>query len=139
MTLPSRLLIKASLVYLLIGSFLGMILLINKGLNFEPAIWAFLPVHIELMIFGWIIQFTLGVAYWMLPRFLEGEPRGQSFLAYIMVFVLNLGIWLFILTELTEVSDTFRLIARSLELVGVLLFAGLHWRRVVTYNKRGNH
>jgi|TARA_R100000479_G_C6361612_1_gene193267 drug/metabolite transporter superfamily protein YnfA len=116
-----------------------MILLINKGLNFEPAIWVFLPVHIELMIFGWIIQFTLGVAYWMLPRFLEGEPRGQTFLAYTMVFVFNLGIWLLIIAELTDVSDTLRLLARSLELVGVLLFAGLHWKRVVTYNKKGKH
>ena len=113
-----------------------MILLINKALNFEPVIWIFLPVHIEFMIFGWIIQFTLGVAHWMLPRFLVGEPRGQTFLAYLMVFVLNLGIWLFILAELRDVSNTLRLIARSLELVGVLLFASLHWKRVVTYNRR---
>jgi hypothetical protein len=116
-----------------------MLLLINKGLNLEPAIWAFLPVHIELMIFGWIIQFTLGVAYWILPRFLEGEARGNSILAYAMVLVFNLGIWLIILTELTAISDNFRLIARSLELVGVLLFASLHWKRIVTYNKRGSH
>lgn len=138
MTLPSRLLIKSSLIYLVIGAFLGALLLINKALNVEPAIWAWLPVHIELMIFGWIIQFTLGVAYWILPRFLEGEARGNSSLAYLMVCAINLGIWMMVVAELTQISDSLRLVARGLELLAVLLFISLHWKRIVTYNKNGH-
>jgi len=34
-----------------------------------------LPIHIEVLIFGWIIQFTLGTAYWILPRFLQAPQR----------------------------------------------------------------
>ena len=135
MTLPSRLLIKSSLLYLIIGSFLGALLLINKSINFKPATWMLLPVHIELMIFGWIIQFTLGVAYWMLPRYLEGEARGNEYLAYLMVFAFNMGIWLMVISELTAISDTLGIIARSLELIGVILFIHLHWKRIVTFNK----
>lgn len=138
MTLPSRLLIKSSLIYLILGALLGVILLVNKAINFEPAVWVLLPVHIELMIFGWIIQFTLGVAYWILPRFLEGEARGNKALAYLMVCAINVGIWLMIAEELTDISDSLRLVARGLELLAVLLFIGLHWKRIVTYNRNGH-
>jgi hypothetical protein len=135
MTLPSRLLIKSSLVYLTIGAFLGALLLINKAFNVEPAIWFLLPVHIELMIFGWIIQFTLGVAYWILPRYLEGGSRGNHVLTYAMVCAINLGIWLMIVAELTHAIDSFRFMGRGLQLLAVVLFISLHWKRIVTYNR----
>ena len=138
MTLPSRLLIKSSLIYFVIGAFLGALLLVNKAFIIEPAVWAILPVHIELMIFGWIIQFTLGVAYWILPRFLEGEARGNSFFAYLMVFAFNVGIWLKIAATLSQMDYSLDVAARVCQLIAVALFISLHWKRIVTYN-RGAH
>ncbi|WP_428234833.1 cbb3-type cytochrome c oxidase subunit I [Gracilimonas sp.] len=135
MTLPSRLLIKSSLICLIVGAFLGALMLINKALNIDPEIWGLLPVHIELMIFGWIIQFTLGVAYWILPRYLKGEARGNRFLAYLMVLLFNLGIWLMVFAELTEAGDYIHLVARGLEFSAVVLFISLHWKRIVSFNK----
>jgi hypothetical protein len=138
MTLPSRLLIKSSLIYLILGVLFGALMLINKAIPINAAVWALLPVHIELMIFGWIIQFTLGVAYWILPRYLKGEARGNRFLAYIMVMVLNLGIWLMVVAEFTAINDYLHLIARGLEFLAVLLFISLHWKRIVSFNKNGH-
>ncbi|MEQ8525896.1 hypothetical protein [Gracilimonas sp.] len=135
MTFPSRLLIKSSLICLLFGAFLGALMLINKALNIDPEIWALLPAHIELMIFGWIIQFTLGVAYWILPRYLKGEARGNRFVAYLMVAALNLGIWLMVFAELTTAGDYIHIVARGLEFLAVVLFISLHWKRIVSFNK----
>ncbi|MBO6586058.1 MAG: cbb3-type cytochrome c oxidase subunit I [Gracilimonas sp.] len=135
MTLPSRLLIKSSLICLLVGVLLGALILINKALNIDPEIWGLLPVHIELMIFGWIIQFTLGVAYWILPRYLKGEARGNRLPAYLMVLLFNLGIWLMVFAELTEAGDYIHLVARGLEFSAVVLFISLHWKRIVSFNK----
>ncbi len=135
MPLPSRLLIKSSLICLFLGALIGTFLLINKALPIHPAVWALLPVHIELMIFGWIIQFTLGVAYWILPRYLKGEARGNRLLAYLMVVVLNLGIWLMVLAELSQAGNLMHLVARGLEFSAVILFISLHWQRVVSFRK----
>lgn len=135
MTLPSRLLIKSSLICFVMGAFLGALLLVNKAFNIESAVWGLLPVHIELMIFGWIIQFTLGVAYWILPRFLEGEARGNSIFAYLMVFAFNAGIWLQIAATLFQIDYSLDVAARICQLMAVVLFISLHWKRITTYNR----
>ncbi|MGN8226799.1 hypothetical protein [Gracilimonas sp. BCB1] len=135
MTLPSRLLIKSSLLYLLAGTLLGTLLLINKVFLIHPTIWVLLPIHIELMIFGWVIQFTLGVAYWMLPRYLKGEARDNQLLAYSMVGAFNLGIWLMVFAEVSQTHQSVQQIARALELGAVILFIMLHWKRITSYNK----
>ncbi|HEY7682586.1 MAG TPA: cbb3-type cytochrome c oxidase subunit I [Gemmatimonadales bacterium] len=39
-------------------------------------------VHIELMLFGWMVQFVLGVAYWILPRHPAPPERGSPALGW---------------------------------------------------------
>lgn len=74
----SRLFIKFSLIYLLAGFALGALILIQKGFGIFPAVWRWLPVHVELVIFGWILQLVMGVAYWILPRFGTRRRRGSA-------------------------------------------------------------
>lgn len=136
MPLISRLMIKLSLMYLLFGVSLGALMLINKAWFISPILWFVLPIHIEFLIFGWIIQFTLGVAYWILPRFLETKGRGNPKLAWSMVLFLNTGI-LFGAFSGYGLGSVFALVGRIFEIFAVLLFISLHWKRVVTYN-RGN-
>lgn len=133
MPLISRLMIKLSLLYLLMGVSLGALMLINKAWLISPILWFVLPIHIEFLIFGWIIQFTLGVAYWILPRFLETKGRGSAKRAWLMVFFLNTGIGLVAFSGY-GLGSTFALTGRIFELLAVLLFISLHWKRVVTYN-----
>lgn len=136
MPAPSRWMIRLSLMYLLSGIGLGSLILIHKAYPLHPALWQLLPVHIEITIFGWIIQFTLGTAYWMLPRFLEGPARGNPLLALSMVALLNLGIIFVIIDSLLPVTFPLRLAGRSLELISVILFLTLHWNRIVTYRTK---
>lgn len=136
MPVPSRWMIRLSFVYLTVAMGLGALMLIHKAFTVHPLVWVLLPVHIEVAIFGWVIQFTLGTAYWMLPRFLEGPPRGSDKLAGAMVTSLNLGIVLVIIDSASTMLFPFRLLGRTLELVAVILFLILHWNRIVTYRKK---
>jgi hypothetical protein len=86
--------IRAALLYLGIGFLFGGLLLINKGLPFAPLIWRLLPVHVELLLFGWMMQLAMGVAFWIAPRF-SSEPRyGRVRLAVFAAVLLNTGIWI---------------------------------------------
>lgn len=129
--------IRLSFVYLLLGMVMGALMLIHKAYVIHPAVWMMLPVHIEVTIFGWIIQLTLGTAYWMLPRFLEGSARGDSSLAYAMIVSLNLGIVFVIADSLLLFALPLDLAGRVLELAAVGLFVVLHWNRIVTYRGTG--
>lgn len=132
MTIITRIMIRLSLIYLLIGLTIGTFLLINKAWLIHPALWFLLPAHIELMIFGWIIQLTLGVAYWILPRVLETKGRGNVKLAWLMLLCLNAGIVLVIASGFLP-GFKLALIGRILETAAVGLFITLHWNRVASY------
>ena len=73
----TRLYVRAALVYLILGFSLGALLLANKGLPLHPALWAWLPAHIEFLLMGWIVQFALGIAFWIVPRFWRPPRRGN--------------------------------------------------------------
>lgn len=113
---------------------IGAILLINKAYHLNPDIWLLLPIHIEMLIFGWIIQITMGTAYWILPRYLKGSSRGNSQLARLMVVLLNAGIVVVIVDRLTNLVPRLSLLGRIFEVSAVILFITLHWQRIVTYN-----
>tara|TARA_R110002124_G_scaffold89692_1_gene229314 strand:+ start:42837 stop:43250 length:414 start_codon:yes stop_codon:yes gene_type:complete len=127
--------IRLSLVYLLMGITLGVLLLINKAILISPELMLLLPVHIELLIFGWIIQFTLGTAYWILPRYLISKDRGSSALALLMPVFLNTGIWMVLVSNAGEQMNFLALYGRIAELLAVLFFVILHWNRVGALKK----
>ncbi|NOZ73444.1 MAG: hypothetical protein GXP38_16340 [Chloroflexi bacterium] len=59
--------VRASLIYLALGVTLGGLLLAEKGIPFYPALWIALPVHMEFLLIGWMVQLAMGMAYWILP------------------------------------------------------------------------
>lgn len=121
--------IRASLVYLALGFTFGGLLLANKGVMFLPAIWAFLPIHIEFSFVGWMVQLAMGVAFWILPRFSVQPIRGDERLSWLAFFMMNLGIWFIVLQIATQV-EWLTFIGRVLELLGVGLFAVGNWKRI---------
>jgi hypothetical protein len=86
--------IKLSFGYLLLGFTVGALLLAHKGQPLHPALWRWLPAHIEWLLSGWVAQLTLGVAFWILPRFWKEPRRGNTTGAYAAIVLLNAGIWL---------------------------------------------
>lgn len=133
MPLPSRWMIRCSFIYLLVGFCIGAMLLINKAYPALPQIWTLLSIHIEILIFGWIIQFTLGSAYWILPKSRVKPADRDHHLAMVIPITLNLGILLNVSDHLFRFYEHAWLIGRSLELVAVILFLALHWQRVTSF------
>lgn len=120
--------VRLSLLYLVAGFTLGALMLSSKGFLFWPVVWRYLPAHVELLIVGWMIQFALGVAYWIMPRF-RGGVRGRPRIAWAALVLLNAGIAAS-LTGLLIPSVPSLLAGRVLEAAGAILFMGNLWRRV---------
>lgn len=133
MPVASRWMIRLSLIYLIIGFAIGAIILVAKAYPAYSEVWVLLPLHIEISIFGWIIQMTMGTAYWILPRYLETGDRGNSTLAKLMVVLFNSGILINIGAYLNYLPEGAFLWGRLLEIAAVVLFIGLHWNRAVTH------
>lgn len=124
--------IRLSLSFLFITFVTGSVMLLNKAFGWSPALWALLPIHLEVALLGWVLQFVMGTAYWMFPRYLRGPKRGNIRMARMMVIILNSGI----LLSAFSIGNTWVLfIGRFLLLTGVGLFVALMWRRVVSYRR----
>ena len=65
----SQWIIRATFIYLLVGFTVGAFLLAHKGVPLHPALWSLLPAHIEFLLMGCVVQLTMGVAFWILPRY----------------------------------------------------------------------
>ena len=87
--------------------------------------------HIELLTLGWLLQLALGVAYWILPRFWEGPPRGNTVGAHLAFILLNGGIWLVALSTIFGLPNSLFFSGRILEAGAVVAFAWHIWPRIV--------
>lgn len=121
--------IRSALLYLATGFTLGALLLSNKGIPYAPGIWQLLPLHIEFLLHGWLIQLAMGVAFWILPRFSKGATHGNEQLVWASWALVNLGILLVISGNLVALPG-FTLAGRLAELIGVVCFVLGSWKRV---------
>lgn len=126
---PSVYFIRTSLIYLLFGFTFGGLLLANKGLIISPAIWMGSSIHIEFDLIGWLVQFVMGVAFWILPRFSKGPIRGNERLSWAAFILINAGILLVASEGMFEANGLI-LIGRVFETFALVLFAIGNWRRI---------
>ena len=122
-------LLRASLVHMGLGFLFGALMLLQKGVPLYAWLWQLLNPHIELMTFGWTMQFVMGLAFWILPRF-SGEQRyGNEQLGWWSLGLLNSGIVL-TATGAWFSLELVTLIGRLLTLAAVLLFIVMIYPRV---------
>ncbi len=128
----SRWIIRAAFIYLLLGFTVGALLLTHKGVPLHPALWGWLPAHIEFLLVGWVVQLTMGVAFWILPRYWEKPARPKARYAQVAFGLLNLGIWLVVAGTTFGGGRWVLFAGRVAEAVAVALFAGHAWQRIVS-------
>ena len=92
----SRCFLHGGLLCLALGMLPGGIILLQKGTGWLPLAWVLLPAHTYLVLIGGISQFTLGVCYWIFPRFGGGASRGNTTLAWCSYVMLNAALGLVI-------------------------------------------
>lgn len=110
-------------------------MLINKATHFAPLLWALMPLHYEMAIWGWLIPFVMGTAYWMFPKYLQQPIRGSSLMAWFMFCTYFIGLAFLLFDQLSHSHFPAGLTGRILLLTGILLFALLMWKRVISYRK----
>jgi hypothetical protein len=120
--------VRAALLYLALGFTFGGLLLANKGVPLHPLTWRLLPAHIEFLLFGWTLQLIFGVAFWILPRW--QTQRGNVQPAWSALLLVNVGIWLVVLTGWLNWPAWSMLAGRLLEAAAVAAFAAHAWPRV---------
>jgi hypothetical protein len=121
----SRYFVRSALIYLGIGFTLGAFILSAKAGFVDARLWAWLPMHMVILIDGWLIQLTMGVGYWILPR-IQGSDRGRSFWAWASFALFQLGLALTLLTLSTLWFPAIQSLfapAVILQTVGVVFFA----------------
>jgi heme/copper-type cytochrome/quinol oxidase subunit 1 len=107
------------MVEFLLGVTIGALLLMQKAWPFFPSIWALLPAHIELLLFGWLLQMVLGIAYWIFPRLRIAPKRGPEWLAWLALWALNAGLLCVAVAPLWP-SGLLPALGRGLEVLAVV-------------------
>jgi len=120
--------IRLALLYFLLGISAGSMLLVHKAFPLHPATWALLPLHIEFLLSGWIVQLVFAVGYWIFPRFLNEPKRGNLALAWAALAALNLSILLLVFASLAT-QGALSLAGRILQVLAAALFAASLWGR----------
>jgi hypothetical protein len=88
----SRYLIKLSFLYFLTGGVIGLFILWSKVDTAYNWAWQWFSIHLDYMLFGWFLQFALGVAYWILPRYMTKPVRGPEQPVWLGMYMLNIGL-----------------------------------------------
>lgn len=128
----SKLFIRFSLIYLVLGGFFGMFVALGKIFDFPSLrsfLQAFLPLHITFMIFGWFMNFIFGVMFWIFPRLQGGVSRGNIKLYSLSFLTLNLGILTYSFSHLLSffgggdpISYRLTLLPSAFFVIGVFVF-----------------
>jgi heme/copper-type cytochrome/quinol oxidase subunit 1 len=83
--------IRLSLIHFTAGILLGATMLFSKAGVGSVGMLNHRLTHVHMMLFGWLVQFVIGVAYWILPKFSEAPRRGNTTLIWGSLLALNLG------------------------------------------------
>ncbi|GAB1470867.1 cbb3-type cytochrome c oxidase subunit I [Chloroflexota bacterium] len=119
--------VRAAFLYLVLGLFFGALILAQKGIPFYAPVWYLFPLHMEFLLVGWLIQLAMGVAFWVIPRFGSGSPRGPVKLVWGAFALLNAGILITILQYWFPAAVWIGRVAEGC--AGILFVIG-SWRRI---------
>ncbi len=121
--------VRLAMLYLLLGFTFGALMLANKGIPFADWLWRLLPAHMDILLFGFVIQLAIGFAFWILPRY-RGGSRGNENVVWVAVVLLNLGIWTITIAGSFNFSGLWMVTGRVLEGVAAILFVVQVWKRI---------
>ena len=120
--------IRSALIHFALGITLGGLILWHKGIPLQPFLWRLLPLHIEILLFGWVVQLVMGVGFWIFPRF--WRSRGDERPAWLAFWLLNSGLWLAGGASLLGLPIWTIALGRVAEFGAALAFALHAWPRI---------
>jgi cbb3-type cytochrome oxidase subunit 1 len=132
---------RAALLYFAGGTALGALLLAGKAAALpspvvseaEPWLWALRPLHVEALLFGFVVQLVFGVAFWILPR-TPVRPSGRP--VGLALVLLNAGVWL-VAAAVSAGVEGLAVAGRGCEAAACGIFAHHAWPRVRATRRHG--
>ena len=132
----TRWFIKAGLIYFVVASAMGGLVLAREVVALPAWLALLRPVYLHLLMVGWVSQLIFGVVYWMFPKLSRERPRGSQTLGWIVFVSLNVGLLLRVVAEplatlRPDLSIGWALVLSAvLQLVAGLGFIANTWGRV---------
>jgi hypothetical protein len=135
----ARAFVRGSFAYFLAAFLLGALMMLDRWLAFSRWLSVLYMSQLHLLVVGWITQLAIGVAYWILPRFLkedDSRPRGSDAIAWSVLISLNAGLLLRFAVEPFYFMEQQSWLAAMLALAGILQalaalgFAWIIWGRI---------
>lgn len=127
--------VRLSLISLALGTTVGGSLLASVA-SVVPHRAALRALHLDLMLFGWLVQFVLGVAYWMLPRHAAKAERGSAAAAWAAFALFQCGLWLTVVGQVFPPYGTVPAVGRQILVVATFVFVWLLWSRAKPFAAR---
>jgi cbb3-type cytochrome oxidase subunit 1 len=122
--------VRVALLYLDVGFLIGALMLTQKGVPLDGSLLRLLPLHIDVLLFGWTLQLAMGIAFWILPRF-SREPRyGNQTFGWLAFALINFGVWCAGVGQWLNAPLAIILLGRAAELLAVACFTLHAWPRV---------
>lgn len=124
--------VRAALLHLGVSFTFGALMLYDKAAPFNAEVWRLWPVHVELALVGWIVQLTMGVAFWIMPRFarLPNRYGRRTTFAWAAFGLLNAGVLAVSAGQWWTALDVLAPAGRAAELAAVGLFVAHLWPRI---------
>jgi hypothetical protein len=116
--------IRTSLLYLLAGSVAGGLLLAGVGAGRTDLAEG----HRQAMLQGWVAQFALGTAFWVLPRMRGSPSREAGPAGWLGYLSLNTGLAMALIQCAAGRPVSWP--GPAVQAAGAILLAGGLWRRV---------
>lgn len=121
----SRWFIKVGMCYLVAGLAIGGVLLAQPVMSWSRSLQVLNPVYLHFLFIGWVTQVIMGVGYWMFPKQSKDNPRGSSWLGWVVLITLNAGLVLRAIGEPAVVLAPEAKLGWTLAVASMLLlFAG---------------
>ncbi|MBI2265681.1 MAG: hypothetical protein HYU64_10990 [Armatimonadetes bacterium] len=138
MPFETRLFVKTSMVYFILGVLIGGGGMILRGLTGQALSYHWVLIHTHFLTVGWITQMIMGVALWMFPRY--HKPPYKAVTVWWIYGLMNGGLLLRALSEPATFSPGSPLgillaVSGLAQILGVILFILSLWRRVSTWKK----
>ena len=136
--------VRISLCWLLAGFVVGAMMMADARLDGAWRVWMG-PTHGHMLFVGWFLQFTLGIAFWLLPRTRSAErPLGyRESVAFAAVVMLDVGLLLRLAAEPAQRAghhgnwiDALLIASGLLQLTAAVVFVVELWPRLAARQRR---
>ena len=131
----STLLVRSALCWLAAGAAMGALLRSTKAMPLPAWVFRLFSMHAEALLIGWRVQFTMGGAWGILPKYPRLPERGPAAPIWAAWLLVNAGVLLAGIGRSLGAPEATVIAGRLAELLAAVAFASAAWPRVKAFGR----